>query len=93
MGGFHNNIEERNTIIEAEGLEAWEVERDVSEGEEVPSREVVEVPSLVVEASRIHAALLRAAEVASRALEVFLPWREGALGGSPGDLEAVGGGA
>ena len=73
MGGFHNNIEERNTIIEVEGLEAWEAERDVSEGEEVPSLEVVEVPNLVAEASRIQAALLRVVEVACRALEVFLP--------------------
>ena len=56
-----------------EGPEAWEAERDVSEGEEVPSLEVVEVPNLVEAASRIQAALLRVAEVACRALEVFLP--------------------
>ena len=62
-----------NTIIEVGGLEAWEVEMDVLEGEEVPSLEVVEVPNLVAEASRIQAALLRVAEVACRALEVFLP--------------------
>lgn len=62
-----------NIISEGEGPEAWEVEMDVLEGEEVPSREVVEVPSLVAEASRIQAALLRVVEVACRALGVFLP--------------------
>ena len=56
-----------------EGPEALEVEMDVLEGEEVPSLEAVEVPNLAEEASRIQAALLRVAEVACRALEVFLP--------------------
>ena len=56
-----------------EGLEAWEAERDVSEGEEDPSLEAVEVPSLVEEASRIRAALLQVVEVACRALEVSRP--------------------
>ena len=56
-----------------EGPEAWEAERDVSEGEEVPSLEAVEVPNLVEAASRIQAALLRVEVAASRALEVFLP--------------------
>ena len=62
-----------NTISEVEGPEAWEVEMDVLEGEEVPSLEVVEVPNLEEEASRTRAALLRVVEAASRALEVFLP--------------------
>ena len=62
-----------NTISEVEGPEAWEVEMDVLEGEGVPSLEVVEVPNLVEEASRIQAALLRVVEVACRAWEVFLP--------------------
>ena len=82
-----------NTIIEEEGLEALEAEMDVSEEVEAPSQEVVEVPSLAAEASRTREALLLGVAGASQALEVFLPWREGALGGSPGDLEAVGGGA
>ena len=82
-----------NTIIEEEGLEALEAEMDVSEEVEAPNPEVVEVPSLAAEASRTREALLLGVAGASRALEVFLPWREGALGGSPGDLAAVGGGA
>ena len=82
-----------NTIIEEEGLEALEAEMDVSEEVEAPNQEVVEVPSLAAEASRTREALLLGVAGASRAWGVFLPWREGALGGSPGDLEAVGGGA
>ena len=82
-----------NTIIEEEGLEALEAEMDVSEEVEAPNPEVVEVPSLAAEASRTREASLLGVVGASRAWGVFLPWREGALGGSPGDLEAVGGGA
>ena len=62
-----------NTFSGVEVREAWEVEMDVLEGEEVPSLEVVEVPNLEEEASRTRAALLRVVEAASRALEVFLP--------------------
>ena len=82
-----------NTIIEVGGLEAWEVEMDVLEGEEVPSLEVVEVPNQVEEASRIQAALLRVVEVACRALEVFLPLTVAAWDEILEVLEAVEAGA
>ena len=82
-----------NTIIEEGDPVALEAEMDALEEEEVPSQEVEEVPSRAEEASRNHEALLRVVEVACQAWGVFHPWREGASGGSQGDLEAVGGGA
>jgi len=66
---------------------------DALEEAEVPSQEVVEVPSLAEEASRIREALLLEVEEACPALGVFRPWREAALGESRGVREGGEGGA